>query len=764
MNKKLLSLTLLGMVAVSRCYGTGYDGPTEYLGGGGKNVVATPEFYWELETKRLARDYHPTEKPMVVSHTFGADGTVDPAPMIKATSDADTADFADAIKTGEIKPPDVAKATDENNKARLAVTSPTSGPLGEEFDSEFADYHRGAYAYRQGPAHYDEAKNAWLALLNRPASERHYRTIWATFMLGKLAMKAGDPDAVKWFEKTRELAKQGFADSLGMAADSYGWEGRSEWKQGHPEKAAPLFLTQLALGDESAIVSLKSLIPDRVSIDGTLNFGPDNPPAGSPNNGTVAPADPATLAALNVAAADPLLRRLVTAHILATGWGARWPGYSPDTTNSRSQRWLQTIGLVKPDNIQDAEYLGWLAYMVGDYKQGQHWLDLSKGTSPAAEWLHAKLQLRTGDLDAAVKSLAAAIDALSSPAAYTGWSDGAYHDANQSGPTYESIGDDAGWTMEESANGDLGLMHLEQGDFVQAMDLLLKGGLWNDAAYLAERVLSADELKAYVDKLPPPDPNAKPAAPSAVAGLADANLTGTARLRDLLGRRLVREDRYDEAAKYLAPPYDKIVEKYAGALKDGTNTSLPKVKRAKAYFTAAWLAKYDGMELMGTEVSPDGFVSAGDFPDTDFAKERLSGQYMNDSQTKPVTSTTSDGAPATRAEIARLKKNQIEPDKRYHYRFVAAAVAMHAAALLPDQTEELADVVNTAGSWIKNSDEEIGNRYFQVIDRRCFKTKIGSQASVAHWFVDTKGPWSTEAAAAYDAMHKSFGDSKTAEQ
>ncbi len=768
MNKRLLSLTLLGIIAATRCWGTGYDGPIEYLGGGGKNVVATPEFYWELEVKRLARDFHPTEKPMVVPHTFGTDGLVDPAPMIKATSDADAADFADAIKTGEIKPPDVAKATEDNNKARMAVTSPGTGPLGEEFDSEFADYHRGAYAYRQGPTHYDDAKKAWLALLNRPASERHYRTIWASFMLGKLAMKAGDPDAVKWFEKTRDLAKQGFADSLGMAADSYGWEGRSEWKQGHPEKAAPLFLTQLALGDESAIVSLKALVPDRVSIDGTLNFGPDNPPAGAPDNGAAAPVDPAILAALKAAASDPLLRRLVTAHILATGWGSRWPGYSPDTTNTRSQRWLQTIGQVKPENFQDAEYLGWLAYMVGDYKQAQHWLDLSKSTSPAAEWLHAKLQLRAGNLDAAVKSLAAAVDALSSPPSYTGWSDGAYHDANKSGPTYESISDDDGWTMSESANGDLGLMHLEGGDFVQAMDLLLKGGLWHDASYIAERVLSADELKAYVDRMPPPPPNAKPAANDTPGGMLayedDSSQDNTTRMRNLLGRRLVREDRYHEAAKYLASPYDKVVQKYAQALKDGADTSLPKEKRAKAYFTAAWLAKYDGMELMGTEVSPDGFVAGGDFPDSDFAQERLSGRYMDDSQTKTVASTTSNGAPATKAEIARVKKNQIEPDKRYHYRYIAAAVAMRAAPLLPDQTEELADVVNTAGNWIKNSDEEIGNRYFQVIDRRCAKTKIGAQASAAHWFVDSKGPWSTEEAVEYDAMHKSFGDDKTAEQ
>jgi hypothetical protein len=95
-------------------------------------------------------------------------------------------------------------------------------------------------------------------------------------MLGKLALKSEDyATAVNWFQRTRELAKSGFADSLGMAADSYGWEGRSEWKQEHPAKAAGLFLTQLALGDESAIVSLKALVPDREPIEGMLNYGPE---------------------------------------------------------------------------------------------------------------------------------------------------------------------------------------------------------------------------------------------------------------------------------------------------------------------------------------------------------------------------------------------------------------------------------------------------------------------------------------------------------
>jgi hypothetical protein len=61
----------------------------------------------------------------------------------------------------------------------------------------------------------------------------------------------------------------------------------------------------------------------------------------------------------------------------------------------------------------------------------------------------------------------------------------------------------------------------------------------------------------------------------------------------------------------------------------------------------------------------------------------------------------------------------------------------------------------------ENSDEKLGDRYFQVIDRRCAKTTIGAQASAAHWFIDTSGPWSTAQQTAYDAMHKAYGDTKT---
>ena len=138
-------------------------------------------------------------------------------------------------------------------------------------------------------------------------------------MLGKVGLKTNDyQTAAQWFQRTREFAKAGFVDSLGLAAESYGWEGRSEWKQDHPEKAAPLFLTQLALGDPSAVVSLKALIPDRDPIEGMLNYGPESDERNGWNDPQKREEEQKEISKLKSAAQDALLRRLVTVHILAT--------------------------------------------------------------------------------------------------------------------------------------------------------------------------------------------------------------------------------------------------------------------------------------------------------------------------------------------------------------------------------------------------------------------------------------------------------------
>ena len=76
-------------------------------------------------------------------------------------------------------------------------------------------------------------------------------------------------------------------------------------------------------------------------------------------------------------------------------------------------------------------------------------------------------------------------------------------------------------------------------------------------------------------------------------------------------RRLVREDRYAEARGYLPPKMREVLDRYTAALTVAANEKLPKLRRARAWFDAAVIARYDGMELMGTEGAPDGLDSDG---------------------------------------------------------------------------------------------------------------------------------------------------------
>jgi hypothetical protein len=727
-------------------HATGYYGPEVYLDHGGKNVDGSPEFYWGLEVRRICREFHPTER-LILSEQAKSETNEEKADEDSAkkkpdaTTEADLKDFEAALSENRIKAPNAAQAKAQHKAAREALDAATVGTpvtLPAEFDSEFADYHKGAAAYLAQD--WNGARTAWENLLKRPEQDRHYRTVWAAFMIGKAALKAEDyPNATQWFERTRELAKQGFADSLGLAGASYGWQGRSEWKQDHPEKAAPLFLTQLALGDASAVVSLKALIPDREPVDGMLNYGPEPDERSGWDEEQKRAEEQKGLAKLKAAGQDPLLRRLVTVHILAA---ATANGYFSEEEKAaaakRCARWLDIIKKTNAGPVEDAEYLGWVAYNNGDYKGAERWLGLSKSESGAALWLRAKLQRRAGKISDAANTMAKAWENLMHSSGYNE-PEGMHERMGR----YENFPDGPHWGWGQSSSGDLASLRLVRGDFVQSLDTFIKGHLWNDAAFVAERVLIANELKQYVD--------AQPATAPPKEGEDD-----NAKLRYLLGRRLVREDRYAEAKAYLSPPYDKVLEKYVKALGDGANEKLPKTDRAHAFFTAAWIARHNGMELMGTEAAPDAFVDSGEFELPDIAKQRRSGVYQtvsyeNGDEKKKSSPVVLKASPK---ELQRLSANKIEPDVRFHYRSIAGALAIKAAALLPDNSEELADVVNQAGVWVKDRDEKTANRYYQIIERRCPNTDIARADRSKHWFVDQEGPWSKAEAEAFEAFEK----------
>ena len=119
-----------------------------------------------------------------------------------------------------------------------------------------------------------------------------FRSTWAAYMLGKATWETDPADARKWFKHVQQLAKDGFADRIGLAASSLGWEARVELREKNHARAIDLYLEQAAGGDGSAYESL------RYAADQAIY----------------------TRANLKSLAANPRAQRVITAYLLAGGW------------------------------------------------------------------------------------------------------------------------------------------------------------------------------------------------------------------------------------------------------------------------------------------------------------------------------------------------------------------------------------------------------------------------------------------------------------
>jgi tetratricopeptide (TPR) repeat protein len=558
-----------------------------------------------------------------------------------------------------------------------APAPPLTVPNG--LPGEFADYLRGAIAYRQQQI--EIARQAWQALLERPAEQRRLRSTWAAYMLGRSYADDHPAEAVRWYEKTRELAKEGFADRLGLASASLGWEAQLALKQGRYAPALELFRIQLEAGEPTAPVSL--LLTARHAA-----------------------ADANPEARLECAK-NPTARRLVTGYLVSA---------SLLKNDARVPAWLETLKTVDAP-AEDADRLAWAAYQAGNLELAKGWLTKAPAQAPIAQWLRAKLLLREGKVAEALPLIAEVAVQFPRDKDFL--------------ISRDTLGDTEIFDTQR-AHAEIGGLRLARGEYIAALDALLQGvggGVssaigaedgyidpdrhWPDAAYVAEQVLTLAELQDFVN---PRWPNASP--PPAEGASPGADL----RMRYLLGRRLARLGKLDEAGTYYPADQQENFRRYVEALRRGNDAKIPGPQRAEALWTAAQLARNEGMALLGTESDPDWAVLDGNFD---------LGKTTADRPKEGVNRAAED-------ELQRATSHLPQPDKRFHYRYRAADLAWEAAQLMPDQSSQTALVLVTAGNWVKNLDPKSAERFYKALVSRCGKTDLGKKASAKKWLPDVR--------------------------
>lgn len=550
------------------------------------------------------------------------------------------------------------------------VAPPGDMPAG--LPSEFAHYLAGSKAWYEND--FDGARSEWRAVLALPAAERQYRSTWAAYMLGRSTEGDFPPDeAQHWFTETRRLAQAGFVDSINLVGASYGIEAHWAMALQDYGRAIGLYLDQYATGDASAYQSLRMAAAAAALSDDQQKCE---------------------------MAREPRVRRVLTAWFLArfvSDYGAE-----PEVAPLRA--WTAALVKAQVKEVEHADRLAWLAYEAGEFDLATTWAGLALDASGETHWIRAKLALRENRLCVGAKELSRAEESPSLAGIY-----------------------------RSKVLGELGRVQLALDHREAALTAWLDGAHWEDAAYVAERLLTIDELKIFQSNYRPAmrplyEPyNGEVVRPKTV-GLQqvmrpdfrdEAHPSLQLELAELLARRLVRAGRVEEAAVYFCAKNRITLKAYVADVQAGFNITLRSKKRAMAFWRAAKLAREEGMVLMGAELQPDYAIWGGSFSNYGAAEERLK---MDAGAFSP-----------TKEESERLAAIAI-PAKRFSYRYRAADLAWWAAALLPNDDDQTAEILNQAGGWLKSRDPVEANRFYQALVIRCGRTKIGRAAAEQHWF------------------------------
>lgn len=513
---------------------------------------------------------------------------------------------------------------------------------GASLPAEIRLYVAGAVAFATG--NHQLAVEYFDRLLALPTDQRSLRSTWAAYSLGRawFAISTEANNGVETLEKSREAFRQtrqlsidGFSDPLELGVASLGEEARILRTTGDWAGAIELYEAQNLHGSAVGNTSLKQLMNELAELpEGELARLLEHKP----------------------------VQQLVTASLLSRqGWS-----FGDEPPNEKKLVKLLKNGT--RGSLENADRLAAVNYQQGDYASAKAFLE-SAGDGGLAWWLRAKLALRDGDKNAAAAAYAKAAQAFPQTEDWgyrrtTDWA-------------YETV------QPKCRVEGESAILALQRGEYLQAFVQLFRSNdvYWFDAAAVAERVLTVDELKQYVDETVP-----APAVLSQEERDSYVPLSVAAKLRNLLGRRLLREGHYEAAISYFDNPDLQHKARLYAEQRLKADAAWWPTRRASALYNAAWTAREWGMDILGYEVAPDYAVFGGGFS-------------LENTELKV-------GPLVSEAEVQRQKISEAQPDQRFHYRFVATALASRAADNLPHTSQAFAAVLCNAAGFNSSLEEQ----------------------------------------------------------
>lgn len=532
---------------------------------------------------------------------------------------------------------------------RQKTTVQQAVAAGEGLPAELRLYTAGAVAFAQKAD--EQAIGLFRQVLALPLEQQQQRRSWALYSLARALVQQNaqqhSAEVIALYQQLQQEVVAGLADPLQLAVASLGEQARLAKQQGDWTNAIALYGAQ-SRWSESGRASLLWLSKELIALP-----------------------DSQLLPLLHTPAVAALVSRYLMTQFSALSY------LQPEQV----ERLLKLLNQLPDVQLHNAAALATVAYQQGQFALVQQLLP-QLDQSPQAWWLQAKMALKAGDTTKAAEFYAKAskafatvpLQAATLPVQHNPYAE----------PSVEQLQQQQYCRIQ----AEHGVLELSRGDYLQAITLLFSAGTeyWQDTAYIAERVLTLDELTTFVASYP------APTMPEKTEWHYFGDTPVTVLLHHLTARRLMRAGEYQQAQAYFIDPELKQLAKRYQQHAEQAASSWTDNARAQALFEQAKLARAHGLELLGFELAPDYQVFYGQYE-----------PYTEQEQT----------ALLPEAEIQRLGASGSIYNHRFHYRQLAAELSAKAAQLVPQNSQAFAATLCHSTKWLLLRQPELAQAYYR---------------------------------------------------
>lgn len=420
-------------------------------------------------------------------------------------------------------------------------------------------------------------------------------------------------------------------------------------------------------------------------------------------------------------AKDDNLRTLMTIYLCSGGnrrigdmnWGEE---HAVPVTS-----WISALKAVPDKAGKDSARIALLLYNTGEYDQCARVLEQCRPDDTTAALLRSRLALRQGKKSEAAKALQLAVEKLPPVSATPAWGSNWYFPPGENGALMY-VDRSQVRSLGGKARAELAVLRHSEGSYAEALRLYLLSGQEWSATYIAECVMSVEELKVVVDR----ELMGRRLMEKPWGEPYDINAT----IRNLLGRRLCRAGRWSEALPYLGEKAGGKAMQHIRFMSIAADTSLPNRVRADAYWKSARIMFDEGNLLLycpfGESYSSGSGWSMGEWPLC----------RIQPTEENPLQRIAAPSEDETRRVRQWWDANLAKPNRAHRLaKYEGLRLTILAASLLPDNDPAGGTIVHYAGQTLMYLDSPAANAAYKLLATRFEETPEGKYAFAKRWFM-----------------------------